>query len=470
MTITQKIEPYVTNLARLVEELEADPKATVSEGPQSLTLVSRDTQFAIRVRDAVRSLDWEFEVTDGTDAPVIEDDGFSDDYIPYRFHIKKPSAEDGAMLWIGPRGLWKHLSRDIPSKIHLAGCEQPLKLRSTLICPIDDNSRSTPLPTRDPKRFVRDLSGENLLPQDMGLWALRDIQSAAKEDPLFKAWKREAAIFQLRSLCSEIEPSRTLVFKGQPVLRLEDVEAGLRELDGQAFENLHALVDWVFENENEIETRHGLVVAEFARASGGGAGINGLIESKFAGILEGARNAFQLGLHKISKESLQALSDLRKSVVEEISKLADLTKQLTSSVAGALFASVAVLAARMSLVKDVDVFGPIAAVVGLVLFVYVFVSARSGWRFVKIQRDLRNSWKERTRKYLTSEEYGKLVEDPAGRAEVAYFNTAILAVIISFLALCAVIWVSFPVAITTVYSTCHFMLKVLLGLFLAAYS
>ncbi len=160
--------------------------------------------------------------------------------------------------------------------------------------------------------------------------------------------------------------------------------------------------------------------------------------------MESARHAYQIGLHKLSKDALQALADLRKSVGDETSKAADFTRQMTTSVASALFVAIGVLSARLTLAKDSEAFSLIAALVALIMLFYVSATARSGWYFIGIQRSLRAKWKERTRKFLSLEEYTELVEIPAKQAERAYDWTAWISIAVALATTATVICFSYP--------------------------
>lgn len=317
-------------------------------------------------------------------------------------------------------------------------------MQSTVVCSWEEPVDFIPLHLEaQPKRLVRDLSASNFVPSDLSIWILRGIEDAPYGDGVFEEWKRHAASVYLRVLCTEIEPDGTLLFRSQPVLRI--CNPGLTvDTTKRSFHELHSLATWAYENKREAETRHGLVVAEIVRASMSAESAKDLVANGFRGILESARHAYQLGLHELGKDALRALADLRKSVADETSKAADFTRQMTTSVAGALFAAVGVLAARLTLAKDNEAFSLVAVIVGMILFVYVVATAINGWYFIRIQRGMRSRWKERTRKFLVDEEYCELVDFPVGQAERAYDWASWISILAAFAAFMAVASVSYP--------------------------
>jgi hypothetical protein len=165
--------------------------------------------------------------------------------------------------------------------------------------------------------------------------------------------------------------------------------------------------------------------------------------------LEGARIALQLGLHKLSLDSLKAMADLRKAVTDETTKLSDATRQLATAVAGALFAGVSIIAARLTMAIN----GPIVAIailiLGVVICAYVAAVIISGFQFVGIQRELRSQWRERLYRYLPATEYEAMVSRPAAKAEHAFKVAAIISGVLAGLLLLAVIAVTFaPIPLT----------------------
>jgi hypothetical protein len=136
--------------------------------------------------------------------------------------------------------------------------------------------------------------------------------------------------------------------------------------------------------------------------------------------LEGARIAYQFGVTEQSKDTLKALSDLRKAVSDEAAKLSETTRSLGAAVVGAVFGNIALIVARLTLPANAQFVGAAAVLLGLVLTIYVGATIGSGVQFLRIQRDLRRDWKDRLYRFLSTEEYQAMVNRPAERAERSF--------------------------------------------------
>jgi hypothetical protein len=64
--------------------------------------------------------------------------------------------------------------------------------------------------------------------------------------------------------------------------------------------------------------------------------------------LESAKIAYQMALSSNSRDTLAALTDLRKAVTDETAQLTGLSRQLSTAVAGALATGIGLVAARIT--------------------------------------------------------------------------------------------------------------------------
>ncbi len=129
---------------------------------------------------------------------------------------------------------------------------------------------------------------------------------------------------------------------------------------------------------------------------------------------------------------------MRKAVADETAKLSDSTRQLAGAVAGALFAGVGLIGARLATpITNPYVHWAIIALCGLVV-VFVFTSMLTGWHYVAIQAQLREQWREKLYRFLTDAEYDSMVVKPAKRAEWGFTCAATCSGILALLLLFAV--------------------------------
>jgi hypothetical protein len=216
------------------------------------------------------------------------------------------------------------------------------------------------------------------------------------------------------------------------------------KLGADGFKAIQQCAQWVFTSPKDMESRHILLTAELSRSAPGSDGAAELFRRAGLAALEGAKIAYELSLHKISADTLKALSDLRKAVSDETAKLGDSTRQLATAVSSALFGGIALIVARLTLAPDSLPVAVAVLLIGIVLSVYVGATIWSGHQFVAIQRDLRSQWRNRLYRFLPEDEYKKMVVDPAKRAEDTFGWASRISGVLAFVLLVSVICVSGP--------------------------
>jgi len=170
----------------------------------------------------------------------------------------------------------------------------------------------------------------------------------------------------------------------------------------------------------------------------------GLYRNSGQPALEGAKIAFEMGLHKISADTLKALADLRKAVSDEAAKLGDTTRQLAGAVSGAMFGGIALIVARLTMATSNLTVAAAVLLIGIVLAIYVCGTIWTGNQFVNIQRDLRDQWRNRLYRFLPEDEYQRMVIGPAQRAESAFSTASWISGILAIGLLIAVMVISGP--------------------------
>ena len=188
-----------------------------------------------------------------------------------------------------------------------------------------------PLP--DPRRLVKDFTGRHVVPSDVRPWLLQTppIEPAA----VFEAWSLRASTELLASLCDQValhEGKPRYHFSGPPAVAVAPTNQEFL----QAATGLQEAGTWVFAEGRDAEARHTLLATEWARA---------YQSEEFALAsargLTSAKPAYAAYLKSGSKETLKALADLRKAVVEETQKASQKAQELS----GGLWKDLAVAAA-----------------------------------------------------------------------------------------------------------------------------
>lgn len=353
-----------------------------------------------------------------------------------------PASPEGVerilTLWAFDQALGRP---DLPARVWVRRLAMPFETLSHAFGPWGDGERKTPVETcGDPRKFTRALVDYPAADADLCRWLLVDPEaSAPPESPAWSAWRTRCAIALARTLANEIDGDARLVFRGPPVSRFSLERA--EEVDAAGLSALQRAARWTWLNTHEVEQRQALVAAEVARASGRSGDLAALAEVA-APALEGARIAYAFGLQQQSRETLKALSDLRKAVLDETAKLTDINRNLATAVGGAVIAGVGLLVARLTLPTNGVFVGGAALLLGMVVVLHVGATTVSGALFVRLQQRLRREWKGRLYAFLTKDDYEALVEAPVRGAERGFWTTAALGGIMTLLvaAACMIVY------------------------------
>ncbi|WP_407122723.1 hypothetical protein [Bradyrhizobium sp. STM 3561] len=438
------MEHSLKNLAQTLDDWAAQKRAFITETDELLAVVGLSAQDAKSLAKSALDVSWKFAIEDATEAAIGLHD-VSEDFSPFKVTITKDGIPSQASSVVTNVALADWLSRP-PERtvLWVARLETAFESHHVRYAPWGDATEfiSNPIPS-SPRKFVRDSSTLSRVPDNLGQWLLKEGAQAPWNDSAARVWINLSAAALFVSLTNEIEPDGTLMFRGPPVSRYTVSTDSVATMSPDGFEAVQAAARWIYESERDAETRHGLLAAELARTNVPNNDASLLFERGSSPSLEGAKIALQLGLHKLSLDSLKAMADLRKAVTDETTKLSDATRQLATAVAGALFAGVGVIAARLTISINSPVILAAILILGIVLFAYVGSVIASGYQFVRIQRELRVQWRERLYRFLPEAEYSVMVTKPAAEAEAGFKIAAWIGGILAALLLLAVSVVSF---------------------------
>ncbi len=348
---------------------------------------------------------------------------------------ERPATPDGIEVILTRSGFEALLDKPPESTIvWVEGLTAAIDTRAVRYCPWWHEGEFKPEGGAESVARVTRMLGRKGPGDHLGRWLLKAPATPVHEKAL-EPWRERAASRLLRAMAQEIEPDNKLLFKGPPPARfiVEDEE----DLAADLFATLQSVATWLLENDRELENRHGLLAAEIARtATRGGSAMDLAGTLRLA--LEGARIAYSFGVTQQNKDTLRALGDLRKAVSEDTAKLSEIMRTLGTAVAGAVFANIGLIIARMNVPAGGKFVGPAAILVGIVLAIYVLSVIGSGVHYIRVQGYLRNEWRNSLYRFLSDDDYKRLVETPVGRAETAFWcvaATGILMLVISLVAL-----------------------------------
>jgi hypothetical protein len=201
------------------------------------------------------------------------------------------------------------------------------------------------------------------------------------------------------------------------------------------FQLLQRAAEWVYGSPREVEVRHTLFTNELAREWPETFSFFDQFASRADRALDSATTAYRAHIREGSKETLKTLSDLRKTLSDEVSKVSAQTRELIGILwkdfaiaATALLSRVALLFADKKPAADS---APMKAVlVGAAVFIVLnlTITLRTNARFMHIAGLSRPAWKQKLFGFLSDEDLKALAETPIQESTAAY-NQAKVAVI-----------------------------------------
>lgn len=272
--------------------------------------------------------------------------------------------------------------------------------------PPEDYAAHEPLP--DPRAYASDFTGGREVPADIRPWLVRTGPAAA--GTVYEAWAAVAARRQLAALSNRVsrgDAGLSYHFSGPPACMVTLSDAEVAALAPR----LQAGVAWVFSESRDADTRHLLLTAEWARTYR-----RGQLADLGEGALESAKAAYTAYVTSGSKETLKALAELRKAVVDEGQK----TSQRAQDLAGAMWKDVVVAAAPfvLKILPDASKAPSAGLTIALSLAAAAFLVFSFGIqvfindRYFRRQAEGRALWKRELNVALRQKDVDVLSEEP----------------------------------------------------------
>ena len=415
----------MSNLDRLAETLDrwvASSPVSITETPTRLRVNQLDGVQALELVAMIDRIGWVgCEISDrGGEIPR---DLLTTAATGVSVEVDKPDAPDGVERILTRTAFAAALARDsLASRLWVHGLPGAVSTLTARISPWEDPTAEVPTEApADPRRVVRFFKPPTGAQRDLGRWLLREPDAGLPDGEVFAVWRTQAAVALSGALANEVDTDGVLLFRGPPVSRFRpEASADLTSAD---FTNLQIAAAWVYQNARELENRHGLMAAEITRNASRDGDLRDLGDVTRPAY-EGARIAYNFGVNQQSKDTLKALSDLRKAVMDETAKLSETTRSLATAVSSAVFGAIGLVVARLTLAPNNRLVPVAAVIVGLVLAAYVATVIASGLHYLALQRDLRREWRPRLYKFLIDADYEALITQPVARAERGYILAA----------------------------------------------
>jgi hypothetical protein len=311
-------------------------------------------------------------------------------------------------------------------EIRLLGLGAAIRTLGVNVVPWGDGDRDLsprPVPVfPSPRRFARTIAGGARAPAEIGTWLLEG--DADRDDQAFLVWRELAADAIRRSLVSEIydaDGQTRVVLAGSPTRRLD---LGAAPVATTAFAVLQQAARWVFVEGPDVELRHTLLTGELAREWRDDEPLCVGLEERLPVALESAGLGYRAHVQQGSRETIKSLSDLRKTLAEEMGKVTQQTRELSSGLWRDVAVAIVAVAFRLSMDATKSTATPVYAVVLLLVAAYVVVSqvitVKSSRAFLQVAADARAHWRQKGYAYLSDAEFDALAGTPLAQARRIY--------------------------------------------------
>lgn len=257
----------------------------------------------------------------------------------------------------------------------------------------------------DPRKFSQDFTNQNHVTEDIRPWIIRS--EPVDESDAYLEWKRISSRKLIAALTNQVTLKENILhysFNGPPVREFHIDDAKLVPLMPRLMESAR----WVFVNVQDSEVRHLFIASEWARS------LN--VDDFGSGAFESAKRTYEAYAKATGKDTLKALSELRKSVLEESQKIADRAHGL----ARALWKDLAIAASPfvLKVFSQADktqsyIVAAVFAYVAAIFLFFAFVSqVYLNSQFFKSQKTARETWNRPLLDILSNDELNEFVDKP----------------------------------------------------------
>lgn len=317
------------------------------------------------------------------------------------------------------------------SIIRIAKLQSPFETEAFAVVPWTDAPQPAPLRSprfeANPRRFVKCLAPQAMAPTEIDPWLEKPGAHGPSE--FRDIWKEVAAVALCRSLTNEIYMDGDVlqcVLASTPSRRLN--YGNERTPTDDEFESLQSCARWVFKEGTDIEVRHTLLTNELGREWRDDRSFLDGLWTRLRPSLDAAKLAYKAHIKSGSKETLKSLSDLRKTLGDEIQKLMQQTRDLSANVWRDIAVALGVTAIRFGLdptkIEGARTgFALIFALTAIYIWASYWIALRTNKEFLKVVDDTRSAWRDKLYGFLDSDDYESLASGPIRSAISAYDRT-----------------------------------------------
>jgi len=288
--------------------------------------------------------------------------------------------------------------------------------------------------TSDPRKLVRDLSDRNIVTKNVAPWLLYSDDFILLSSNIFDIWKNEAAKKLAFTLPSEITKDKgdniNATIRGEQYHSLECFPLTSDNYKF-SFVEIYNCAKWIYASPHESDSKHTLFNYHLALE------LSHSVIFPDSKTLEAALNnatlAYGLHLFDKSKETIKYLTELKKSLHEEVSRSSENTRGLVNGLWRDFIISIGVVALNFSSkansISDIGL-KTITLATALIILINYFVSVVSIYKINKIIENNRKDWHKILYGFINNDDFERLVSCPLKRGARIFWVVAFFIFII----------------------------------------
>lgn len=355
------------------------------------------------------------------------------------------ATRNGAVHLFSQDG-WKSYLRnprhDFDASVVRLACEpEGFHTGAFAVEPWIEEPQEAPMRTRtepNPRRFVRCADANLLAPAELSPWLLKGVPPT-RRSPAYELWRNTACEMIAKALANElllVQNRAKVILFGQPLKMLD-----LGEIDPEdqsIFGAVSEAAQWIYGGVHDQEIKHTFLTSELAREWPLSEPFYEGLSARLPNALESAKLLYKAHIRSSSKETLKALSDLRKALADEVQKVSQQTRDLASGVWKDVALALGTIAIKLTTdAAKLPTFTTSIAYVAIGVAIYIalsyWTSVRTNRKFTEVTGDIRSTWRTKLYGFLDDDDYRALATEPLQKAEQAYESTKIWTTIIVLL-------------------------------------
>lgn len=284
---------------------------------------------------------------------------------------------------------------------------------------------------------VKKFTFDKVLPSSVEPWVLSG--QVVENEVSFNIWMEISIAYLSLVIVNEIyvdaNGALSICLSGKPPKTLKFIKS---ELNKEVFLILQETVSWIYLQGEEVEIKHTFLSNELAREWPPGITYSNGILVRLPLALQSARLLYKAHIRSSSKETIKTLSELRKSLTDDVQKIVNQTKEISTS----LWKDVALSLGTVILKHSTDavkfrslhnIYSYIFYILAAYLLISFCIPLVTNHRFNKISEVNRKVWRLKLYAFLDDADYNSLAEKPVKKAIETYNLISTIGFVIIFI-------------------------------------